>query len=85
MIIGDVSVGQNVLHPISGGFLTRDGNFERTGDQIAYPFAMDVVSPARIDQTVEGALDQNIAQVEGIENAGIVDRDGRFTSASSAF
>jgi hypothetical protein len=39
---------------------------------------MYIVGPARLDETVEGVLDQKVAQVEGVEDAGIVDRDGRI-------
>ncbi|WP_425287381.1 hypothetical protein [Paramesorhizobium deserti] len=37
---------------------------------------MDVIGPARLDETVEGALDQDVARMEAIEDAGIIDRNG---------
>jgi hypothetical protein len=44
---------------------------------------MDIVGPASLDEAIEGALDQDIAQVEWIEDAGIIDRDGRFRGHGS--
>ncbi len=38
---------------------------------------MDVVRPARRYEAVGGALHENVAQMERVEDAGIVDRDGR--------
>ena len=49
----------------------------RVGGEIAHPLVIDVVGPARLDETVEGAVDQDVAQMKGIENAGITDRGGR--------
>ncbi|MDL2406219.1 hypothetical protein PY650_11205 [Rhizobium calliandrae] len=41
------------------------------GSKIPHPLAMNIVGPARVDQAIEGALDQDIPQTKGIEDAGI--------------
>jgi hypothetical protein len=42
------------------------------------PLIVDIVGPARIDKTINGALDQEIAKMKWIENASVVDCDGRL-------
>ena len=76
-MVGDIGVRQDGFYHVAGGLEARDRCAGRIGGQIAYPFRVNVVGPARGDQAIEGALDQQIAQMEGIEDAGVVDRDGR--------
>jgi hypothetical protein len=45
---------------------------------------MDVVGPACFDETVEGALDQDVAQVEGIENAGVISAESLKSGVGSS-
>lgn len=77
LIVGDIGVRQDRLHPLARRFKPRDRGVGRIGGQVAHPFSVDIIRPARIDQAVERALDQDIAQMEGVENAGIKDRDRR--------
>jgi hypothetical protein len=39
--------------------------------EIAHPLTVNIVCLSCFDQAVEGALDQDVAQVEGAEDAGI--------------
>lgn len=78
VIVGDIGVRQDRLHPLARRFEPRDRGVGRVGGQIAYPFGGDVIRPALVDQAVERALDQDIAQMGEVENAGIKDRDRRL-------
>lgn len=53
------------VHPVTRGLETVDGQAWCVRGDIAHPLIMYVVGPARLDEPVEGALDQNVAQVEG--------------------
>jgi hypothetical protein len=77
-VAGDVGAGQNPLHDIAGAQQAVPAGNPRRRD-IPYPFVVDHVGPARVNDVIDRQLHQQIPQMERVEHVRIVqdDRYGR--------
>jgi hypothetical protein len=75
--VSDVSVGQHRLHELAGRRQPRVRDGARCR-QVADPFVVDRIRPSCGDEVVNGELDQEVSQMKGIQDAGIIDDDRRI-------
>ena len=75
LIVGDISCGQHPFHQVSRLGQALDRKILRVCREIANPLFMDRVGPTGVDQSIDATLNQEIADMKGIQNAGVIDRD----------
>ncbi len=77
-----VAPGSVVRQP-TGRPQALDGDGRRISRQVPNPFVVDLVGPARLDQTVCGSLDDDVPEMEGVEDAGVEDGNRRLKGDSA--
>jgi hypothetical protein len=75
---------ERIIHQPSGNLQTLYRNGRYINYQVSHPFIMDLIRPARFDQPIDCGLNDDIAEMKGIQNAGVEDRDGGLKPHSVA-
>lgn len=78
MIPGNISLRKIALHQVARFFKALPSQVRFSLQEIANPLIMDVIGPARVDKAINGALDQDISQIGGEQNAGVVNDNRKF-------
>lgn len=75
LVPGDQAVGHRAVHQLAcvGEPLRRD--FRPVAQEAADPFAVYLVGPACLERIGQSDAQQDVAQLGGVENAGVEQRD----------
>jgi hypothetical protein len=78
-IARDIGIRKQGLHQVASRLKPLSIQSRSILQKITNPFVMDIIGPARIDETVDRALDQNIPQMKGVQNTGVIYYNRRFS------
>lgn len=83
--VGPYSCGRHgSIHQVSRCVKMAHRNRRVVGREITDPLVVDLIGPALVNQTIDAALNQEIAEMKGVEDAGVVECDRRFKGHSRA-